>query len=128
MINSAPVTWISRKQTVVESSTFGAEFIALKTALDLVEALVYKLRMLGVPIDGEARVFCDNEAVVKSGSFPEITLKKKTSSIAFNKVREAIAASKIILYFENGSSNISDLFTKVLPKERRRKLIRCILS
>ena len=128
MINSAPVTWLSRKQTVVESSTFGAEFIALKTALDLVEALVYKLRMLGVPIDGEARVFCDNEAVVKSGSFPEITLKKKTSSIAFNKVREAIAASKIILYFENGSSNISDLFTKVLPKERRRKLIRCILS
>ena len=83
-LNLSPILWYSKKQDNVESSTFGAEFIALKTALDLAEGLVYKLRMLGVRLEGPGRVFCDNEAVVKSGSYPKITLRKKTSSIAFH--------------------------------------------
>ena len=120
--------WYSKKQNNVESSTFGAEFVALKTALDLAEGLIYKLRMLGVRLEGPARVFCDNEAVVKSGSFPEITLKKKTSSIAFHRVREAVACSKILLYYEKSSMNIADLFTKVLPKHKQREFIRCVLT
>ena len=48
--------------------------MALRSALDLVEGLVYKLRMLGIPISGPVRVFCDNDAVVRSGSFPEVVL------------------------------------------------------
>ena len=36
----------------MESSTFGFEFVAAGIAVDLIEALDSKLRMLGVPIDG----------------------------------------------------------------------------
>ena len=113
---------------MVESSTFGSEFIALKTAIELLSGLVYKLRMMGVPIKGFARVFCDNDAVVKSGSFPEVTLKKKTSSIALHMFREAVAADKVRLYYKKSQSNITDLFTKLLPKTKRRELVRCVLS
>ena len=127
-MNLAPIIWFSKKQNNVESSTFGAEFIAAKTALEIVEGLVYKLRMLGVPLEGPARMFCDNEAVVKSGSYPEITLRKKTASIAFHRIREAVASSKILLYYEKSNSNIADLFTKSLPKFKRQQLIRCVLS
>ena len=81
-----------------------------------------------MPIDGAARIFCDNEAVVKSGSFPEVKLKKKTSSIAFHMIREAVAAGKALLYYEKSQSNIADLFTKLLPKTKRRELVRCVLS
>ena len=124
----APIIWYSKRQNNVESSTFGAEFIAAKTALEITEGLRYKLRMLGVPIEGPARFFCDNEAVVKSGSHPEITLRKKTSAIAFHQIREAVASSKILLYYEKSASNIADLFTKTLSKSKRQELIRCILS
>ena len=127
-LNLAPVIWFSKKQNNVESSTFGAEFIAAKTALEIVEGLVYKLRMLGVPLEGPARFFCDNEAVVKSGSYPEITLRKKTASIAFHQIREAVASSKILLYYERSTSNIADLFTKPLSRFKRQELIKCILS
>ena len=85
-INSAPIIWFSKRQNNVESATFGSEFIALKTALDLVEGLTYKLKMLGIPISGPARIFCDNDAVVRSGSFPEVVLKKKTLSIVFHRI------------------------------------------
>ena len=127
-VNSAPIIWFSKRQNNVESATFGSEFIALKTALDLVEGLTYKLKMLGIPISGPARIFCDNDAVVRSGSFPEVVLKKKTLSIAFHRIREAVASSKILLYYEKSQSNIADLFTKPLPKEKQREFVRCVLS
>jgi hypothetical protein len=33
----------------------------MKTATELMEALHYKLRMMGIPINRPANVFCDNE-------------------------------------------------------------------
>ena len=49
----------------MESSTFTAEFIVLKTDVEMLNGLFYKLRMLGVPISGPARVFCDNQSFIK---------------------------------------------------------------
>ena len=43
--NRDPVIWHSKRQNLVESSTFGSEIMALKNAIELTEALRYKLRM-----------------------------------------------------------------------------------
>ena len=40
--------WFSKRQNSVEASTFGSEFTAMKNALEMIEALRYKLQMLGV--------------------------------------------------------------------------------
>ena len=127
-VNMAPIIWYSKRQNTVESSTFGSEFIALRIATDLVEALRYKLRMFGVPLSGPARVLCDNESVVKSSMYVESTLKKKHCSIAYHRVREAVAAGKILIYYESTSSNLADLLTKPLPHHKRRDLIQAILT
>ena len=127
-VNMAPIQWYSKKQNTIESSTFGSEFIALKIATELIESLQYKLRMMGVPLSGPARVMCDNQSVVISGSFPESTLKKKHCSIAYHKVREAIAAGKFLIFYENTETNIADLFTKVLTANKRWPLIQGVLS
>ncbi len=55
-VNRAPIVWFSKRQNTVESSTYGSEYIALKTAVDLIEALRYKLHMFGIPLGGP-RVF-----------------------------------------------------------------------
>ena len=59
-LNNAPITWFSKRQNTVEYSSFGSEFFALQIATDLIEAMRYKLRMFGVPLDGPADVFCDS--------------------------------------------------------------------
>ena len=46
-VNRAPIAWLSKKQTTVESSTFGSETVALRIAVDMIESLRYKLRMMG---------------------------------------------------------------------------------
>ena len=49
-------------------------------------ALRYKLRMFGIPIDGPADVFCDNQGVVKNTSLPESVLSKKHNAINYHAV------------------------------------------
>ena len=121
-VNRAPIIWYSKRQTTVETSTFGSEIVAMKTAIELIEGLRYKLRMPGVPIDGPCRVFCDNDSVVKNVSRAESPLRKKHCSISYHKAREAIAASTIRVAKEAGSTNLSDLLTKLLPGPKLRDL------
>jgi hypothetical protein len=89
----------------------------------LIESLRYKLRMFGVPIEGASNVFCDNEAVYKNTSLPESTLKKKHHSIAYHRCREAVAAGTVRVAKEGTKTNLSDLFTKLLPQTRREELL-----
>ena len=65
-LNQALIVWYSKRQNTVETSTFGSEFIAMRTAVEHIEALRCKLRMFGIPIEGPTNVFCDNEAVFKN--------------------------------------------------------------
>jgi hypothetical protein len=70
-LNHAPIIWYSKKHNSVEASTFGSEFMALKTAAELVSGLRYKLRMMGIPIEGATQMRVDNMSVVNNTSLPE---------------------------------------------------------
>jgi len=48
-IQNAPIVWFSKKETSIETSSFRSEFSAMKTAVEMMEGLRYKLRMMGVP-------------------------------------------------------------------------------
>ena len=114
-----PIHWYSKKQPTVEASTFGAEFCAMKVGVELIESLQYKLRMFGIPVDGPANVYCDNEAVYKNTVMPESVLKKKHHSIAYHRCREAVVAGVIRVAKQGTTKNLADLFTKVLTEARR---------
>jgi hypothetical protein len=38
-INGAPISWYSKRQNTIESSIFGSEFVTLKIATEMNEAL-----------------------------------------------------------------------------------------
>eukprot|EP00957_Ditylum_brightwellii_P142836 10883357-Ditylum_brightwellii.AAC.3 len=69
-LNSAPVYWMPKKQTSIDTSLLGSEFIAMKQCCEQICGLQYKLRMMGIP---------------------DCTLKKKIQSIAYHFVREGSA-------------------------------------
>ena len=117
-VNRAPVTWFSKRQNTVETSTFRSEFIAMKTAVEHIEALGYNLWMFGIPIGGPTNVFCDNEAVFKNTSIPDSTLKKKHTSICYHRAREVVGACTMRVAKEGTATNLPDLFTKPLTDSR----------
>ena len=126
-VNKVPILWYSKRQNTVETSTFGSEYIAAKIAVEMVEGLRYKLRMMGVEVMGSTTIFCDNESVVKNSTRPESTLKKKHNAIAYHRVREAQAAKIVSIVHISGEVNPADIFTKSLPGVRLRQLIQYIL-
>ena len=119
--------WFSKRQNTVETSTFGSEFIAMKQAVEMIEGLRYKLRMMGIEVEGPTSIFCDNESVVKNASRPKSTLKKKHVAISYHRVREAQAAGIVQVAFESTDFNLADILTKPLPGPRKRELISRIL-
>jgi hypothetical protein len=126
-VQNSPILWLSRRQNTVETSTFGSEFVAMRVLRDMIIALRYKLRMFGIPLDGPAQVFCDNQGVVKNTSVPESVLTKKHNAVNYHAVREAVASGAMEVIKEDTETNLADLFTKVLQWDRRKALIGSIL-
>ena len=69
-INSSPILWYSKHQATIESSTFGSEVVVMRTCLYLVNELRYKLRMMGVPVDGTVIVLRGEMSVLNGASIP----------------------------------------------------------
>ena len=122
-LNQAPIVWYSKWQNTVETSTFGSEFIAMRTAVEHIEVLRYKLCMFGIPVKGPTNVLCDNEAVFKNTTIPKSMLKKKHNSICYHRCREAVAARVMRVAKEGTWTNLADLFTKPLMQSVREGLL-----
>jgi hypothetical protein len=126
-VNRSPIVFYSKKQGSIETSSFGSELAAMKTAVELIEGLRYKLRMMGVPIDGAAQVLADNMSVVHNCSNPASQLKKKSNSIAYHYVRERAAMGIISVAYIKTTENLADMFTKSQPGVTRKRLAERVL-
>ena len=87
-LKNVPIVWYSKRKNTLESSSFGSEFVVLRIATDMVEALRYELQMFGVKLDGLAYMFCDNQSVDKNASIPTSVLNKRHNTIYYHRVRE----------------------------------------
>ena len=85
--------------------------------------LRYKLRFFGVPIDRSTDIFCENEAVYKNLSTHEYQLRNKQHNISYHISREAVASGACRMAKEDTDTNLSDVFTKVLPRLKSKLLL-----
>jgi hypothetical protein len=127
-LNSAPIYWLSKKQTAVEASSFGSEFMAMKQCIECLRGLRYKLRMMGIPVTNPVFLYGDNQSVLWNTSVPDSMLKKKSNSIAYHFVREGAAKDEWRTSYVKTTINPADLLTKALRSgENRRRKVRMIL-
>ena len=90
-------------------------------------ALRYQLRMIGVPIEGPAMMYGDNQSVVLNTTVPSSVLKKKHHACAYHRVREVIVARVIVFKHIKSEDNFSDIMTKPLAGEAFHKLVKPFL-
>ena len=112
LVNGTPGDWFSKRQDTVETATYGSEFVAARIATEQVMDLRQTLRYLGVPVEGSAYMFGDNQSVITSSTLPHSKLNKRHNALAFHRVREAIAAKVLKFYFISGKQNPADLLSK----------------
>ena len=111
-LNQTPTDYTSRKQATVETSTYGSEFVAARTAAQQIMDLRLMLRYLGVPVHGKTFMFGDNESVVKSGSIPHSKLSKRHNALSYHFVRQAIASGMLRFGHIPGECNAADILSK----------------
>ena len=63
-MNIVLVQWNSKKQSTVETSVFGTEFVIIKQGTDALRGLRYKLRTMGIPISSPSYIYGYNMSVV----------------------------------------------------------------
>lgn len=119
-LNSAPIFVYSKKQESCETSSFGSEFIMMKSYCKYLRRLRYKLRMIGLPVKTLVCMFRDNQSVLSNSSKLHSVLKKKSSSIAYHFVREGVAKNKWRTVYLNTHLNPSDMYTKSLLSSEKR--------
>ena len=113
-VGCTPVLWKSKQQASVQTSTFGAEFTALKKAVEEVITLRYYLRSMGISVTKPTPIFVDNMGVVLNASNPGSTLNKKSVALSYHFVREHVANDVCEIRKIDSADNFADPFTKAL--------------
>ena len=112
LINGTPFDWYWKKQSTVETATYGSEFTAARDAINQIIEHRTMLCYLGVPIVGKTDMFGDNKSVVDSSSFPQSKLHKRHTTLSFHRVREAIGAKIVLFSHLPGKKNPADILSK----------------
>jgi hypothetical protein len=116
LLNNTPISWVSKRQKTVESSTYGSELVASRIAVEMIIALRYSMAMLGVSLESSSHLVGDNMAVVLNTTIPSSALKKKHQACNYHKVRESIAAGFIKYGHIKSEKNVADILTKPLGR------------
>jgi hypothetical protein len=92
----------------------------MKNGIEITRGLRYKLRMMGVTIDGPTYVYGDNMSVVHNTQRPESVRKKKINAICYHTVREYAAMGESIIGHIPSVNNPTDICTKAVPGDHKR--------
>ena len=102
--------------------------MALIIDKELLVSLRYKMKMIGITIDGPVDLFCDNKSVTKNVTLPQSVLNKRHNEICYQRVREAHAAEVIRVSCIQGHYNQSYLGTNTtLSTNKRYELVNGIM-
>ena len=111
-LNQTPIDAYTKRQSTVETATYGSEFVAARTAVDQIIDIRTTLQYLGVPIRDKIYMFGDNRSVVTSSTIPNSTISKRHHLASYHRVREAIATKYISFHWKDGKSNPADILSK----------------
>ena len=70
IVNAAPSYWNTKRRFIVETATFGTEFVAARIATDQIIKLRCTLMYFGFPVRSKSYMFGDNKSVVDSANRP----------------------------------------------------------
>jgi hypothetical protein len=126
-LGRTPVFYSSKRQGSIETSTYGAEFCAMKTCMEELLSIRYMLRCLGVKVVHASLVCGDNLGVIQNICIKDSLLKKKHVAISYHKSRECVAAGIAQPAKTNGKHNFADVFTKAQTLKDFSELVGAIM-
>jgi histone deacetylase 1/2 len=128
MINGNPVSWVSKKQRTVATSTAEAEYTALSAVGK--EVLWYRtmLNEMGYEQLEPTIIYVDNRAAIQIAQHDSIHDKSKHIAIAIHWIRDTVAAGHVQIEWIPTGEQVADLLTKALPMPAFMKLREALMG
>ncbi|KAJ9552828.1 hypothetical protein OSB04_016873 [Centaurea solstitialis] len=116
------VSWGSKKQHCVSTSTAEAEYVAAASCCSQVLWMQTQLRDYGYNFN-HIPIYCDSKSAIAITCNPVQRTRTKHIDISYHFIKDHVERGTIELYFVNTEYQLADLFTKPLDEKRFNFLI-----
>jgi len=113
LLNGCAISWLSKKQNSVSTSTTESEYMALATTARQALWYINGLSQLGFPISVELKA--DNTSSINVAENPINNPKTKHIDVSYHFTREHLIRKSFTLSYVPTGENLADIMTKGLP-------------
>ncbi|GJQ96370.1 hypothetical protein Tco_0007509 [Tanacetum coccineum] len=117
------VSWSSKKQDCTSMSLEEAEYVSLSTCCAQVLWLRTQLTDYGFHFD-KIPMYCDSKAAIAISCNPVQHYRTKHIDVRYHFIKEQVEKDIFKLFFVGTEYQLADLFTKALPEDRFKYLVR----
>ncbi|GKA40528.1 hypothetical protein Tco_0733121 [Tanacetum coccineum] len=119
------VSWMSKKQNCTAMSLAEAEYVALSASCAQVMWMRTQLQDYGFNYN-KIPLYCDSQSAIAISCNPVQHSRTKIIHTRYHFIKEQVENGIIELYFVRTEYQLADMFTKALPEDRFKYLVRRI--
>ncbi|GJV38605.1 hypothetical protein Tco_1411082 [Tanacetum coccineum] len=119
------VSWMSKKQNCTAMSSAEAEYVALSASCAQVMWIRIQLQDYGFNYN-KIPLYCDSQLAIAISCNPVQHSPTKHIHTRYHFIKEQVENGIIELYFVRTEYQLADMFTKALPEDRFKYLVRRI--
>ena len=123
LLGDSPISWKSKRQSVVARSSAEAEYRSMALVICEVMWLKQLLKDLGLKCLGQTPVHCDNQAALAIAANPVHHEKTKHVDIDCHFIRDKTTEGVITPTYIPSKQQLADVFTKLLPTQQHQLLL-----
>jgi hypothetical protein len=122
---NGPISWVSRLQTTLASSSMETEYMA---SYDVVQELTWTVGVsqeveVNLLRYGQIKVYVDNKSAIALANNPVFHKRSKHIDIKYHWLREKVAEGVVTLVYVKTEEQLADIFTKGLAYPRFMQLV-----
>nr|GEX81957.1 retrovirus-related Pol polyprotein from transposon TNT 1-94 [Tanacetum cinerariifolium] len=117
------VSWSSKKQDCTSMSSAKAEYVSLSACCAQVLWMRTQLTDYGFHFD-KLPMYCDSKVAIAISCNPVHHSRTKHIDVRYHFIKEKVEKGIVKLFFVGTEYQLADLFTKALPEERFKYLVR----
>jgi hypothetical protein len=127
-LGSGPLSWSSRKQSMVATSSTESEYVAASLATQELIWIRALLQDCGFIADRPTPLLCDNRAAISLAHKPNITARSKHINVRYHQIRHEVRMGTIRIGWIRSSEQPADALTKALGPQVFTRLLPFLLG